>query len=171
MLIALSGCRSAPRDPATLVFLIESSPSNLDPRVGTDAQSQRIDGLLFDGLVARDASFHFTPALAERWEQPNPLTLIFHLRAGVRFHDGRPLTARDVLWTINSMRSGAVISPKTAAYAAVDTVEAKDVQTVVFHLKQADNFLLTNLSPSALFPRAADETSGSIRWAPGRFAS
>ena len=37
-LIAIAGCRSAPRDPRTVVFLIESSPANLDPRIGTDAQ-------------------------------------------------------------------------------------------------------------------------------------
>jgi peptide/nickel transport system substrate-binding protein len=79
-LVALAGCHSAPRDPRTVVFLIESSPASLDPRVGTDAQSEHIDELLFDGLVARDASFHFTPALAESWEQPEPLTLVFHLR-------------------------------------------------------------------------------------------
>src|ERR1035441_6301193 len=137
-LLALAGCYSAPRDPGTVVFLIESSPANLDPRIGTDGQSEHIDELLFDGLVARDASFHFTPALAESWEQPDSLTLIFHLRSGVRFHDGRPLTARDVLWTINSMRSGAVISPKTAAYAAVDAIEAPDDRTVIFHLKHPD---------------------------------
>src|ERR1700684_1579175 len=96
-LLVLIGCRSATRDPHTVVFLIESSPANLDPRVGTDAQSERIDSLLFDGLVAHDASFQFTPALAARWEKPDPLTLVFHLRSGVRFHDGRILTARDVL--------------------------------------------------------------------------
>ncbi len=113
-LLMLAGCRSGQRKMGTVVFLIESSPANLDPRVGTDAQSEHIDELIFDGLVARDASFHFTPALAERWEQPDPRTLIFHLRGGVRFHDGRALTARDVAWTINSMRTGKVISPKTA---------------------------------------------------------
>jgi peptide/nickel transport system substrate-binding protein len=149
-LLALVGCRSAPRDPGTVVFLIESSPANLDPRIGTDAQSQHIDELLFDGLVARDASFHFTPALAERWEQPNPLTLVFHLRGGVRFHDGRLLTARDVQWTIDSMRSGVVISPRAGAYASVDSIQAPDDRTVIFHLKRPDNFLLTNLSTGAL---------------------
>src|SRR5580658_8111330 len=142
ILIILAGCRSQPRDPRTVVFLIESSPANLDPRIGTDAQSQRIDALLFDGLVQRDARFQFTPALAERWEQPNPRTVTFHLRGGVRFHDGRPLTARDVLWTINSMRTGVVITPRAAAYASVDSMEASDEHTVVFHLKHADNFLL-----------------------------
>jgi peptide/nickel transport system substrate-binding protein len=162
MLVTMAGCHSAPRDPRTVVFLIESSPANLDPRVGTDAQSEHIDELLFDGLVARDASFHFTPGLAESWEQPNPLMLIFHLRAGVRFHDGRPLTARDVAWTLTSIRSGAVLSPKAAAYASVDSVEARDAQTVVLHLKHADNFLLTNLSTGAF--GVVPEGSGREFW-------
>src|ERR1035438_2149623 len=161
-LVALAGCHSAPRDPRTVVFLIESSPASLDPRVGTDAQSEHIDELLFDGLMARDASFHFTPALAESWEQPEPLTLVFHLREGVQFHDGRPMTARDVAWTVNSISSGAVISPKAAAYASVDAVEARDARTVVFHLKHADNFLLTNLSTGAF--GVVPEGSGREFW-------
>jgi peptide/nickel transport system substrate-binding protein len=144
------------------VFLIESSPASLDPRIGTDAQSEHIDELLFDGLVARDSNFHFTPALAQSWEQPDPRTLIFHLRSGVRFHDGRPLTSRDVLWTINSMRDGTVIAPKAASYASVDTIEAPDPLTVVFHLKKADNFLLTNLSTGAM--GIVPEGSGREFW-------
>ncbi len=161
-LVLLAGCHSAQRDLGTVVFLIESSPANLDPRIGTDAQSQRIDALLFDGLVDHNASFQFVPALATSWEQPNPLTLVFHLRNGVRFHDGRSLTARDVVWTINSIRTGAVISPKTAAYASVDSIEARDALTVVFHLKRADNFLLRNLSTGAM--GIVPEGSGRDFW-------
>ena len=161
-LTALAGCHSAQRDPQTVVFLIESSPSNLDPRIGTDAQSQRIDALLFDGLVDHDANFQFTPALAASWEQPNPATLVFHLRDGVRFHDGRLLSAGDVVWTINSIRTSAVISPKAAAYASVESVEARDAQTVVFHLKHADNFLLRNLSTGAI--GIVPEGSGRDFW-------
>ncbi|HEY1768169.1 MAG TPA: ABC transporter substrate-binding protein [Terracidiphilus sp.] len=147
----LTGCRWQPQsDPGTVVFLIESSPANLDPRVGTDFASEHIDELLFDGLVARDASFHFSPALAASWEQPDARTWVFHLREGVKFADGRALTARDVVWTIDSMRNGSIISPKAASYASVDTVEARDARTVVFHLKQPDNFLLTNLSSDAI---------------------
>jgi peptide/nickel transport system substrate-binding protein len=161
-LLMIAACQSKPRDLQTVVFLIESSPANLDPRVGTDGQSEHIDELLFDGLVARDANFHFTPALAEKWDQPNPLTLVFHLRSGIRFHDGRPLTARDVVWTLNSMHNGAVISPKAASYAAVEKVEATDERTVVFHLKRADNFLLTNLSTGAF--GIVPDGSGSDFW-------
>src|SRR5258708_10305714 len=67
----VTACKSGERDANTVVFLIESSPANLDPRIGTDGQSEHIDELIFDGLVARDASFHFTPALPESWEQPH----------------------------------------------------------------------------------------------------
>jgi peptide/nickel transport system substrate-binding protein len=144
------GCHAPRVDKGTVVFLIESSPTNLDPRVGIDAQSEHIDELLFDGLVVRDASFRVAPGLAERWEQPDPLTLIFHLHGGVKFSDGRPLTARDVVWTLESMRNGTLITPKAASYASVASVEAPDAATVVLHLKSPDNFLLTNLSSGAM---------------------
>lgn len=149
VLFALSGCRAPQPHPNTPVFLIQSSPANLDPRIGTDEASEHIDDLLFDGLVDRGAHYRFTPALATRWQQPNPLTLIFHLRAGVRFSNGQPMTARDVVWSIDSMRNGAVISPKAAAYNSVASVQATGPLTVVFHLKHPDNFLLTNLSTGA----------------------
>jgi peptide/nickel transport system substrate-binding protein len=162
LLLALTACNSNQRDPNTVVFLVDSSPANLDPRVGTDGQSEHIDELIFDGLVARDRSFHFIPALAERWEQPDPRTLIFHLRDGVHFHDGRPLTSRDVLWTINSMRDGTVISPKAATYASVESIEASDERRVIFHLRRPDNFLLTNLSTGAI--GIVPEGSGREFW-------
>ncbi len=164
-LVALAGCGSAPRDPGTVVFLIESSPANFDPRIGTDAQSQRIDALLFDGLVAHDASFHFTPALAESWEQSDPLTLIFHLRRDVHFHDGRPLTSRDVKWTLESMIDGklaGIVSPKAKSYASIASIDAPDEYNVILHLKQADNFLLTNLSTGAI--GIVPQGSGSDFW-------
>jgi peptide/nickel transport system substrate-binding protein len=160
--LVTSGCRSAVRDPRTVVFLIESSPANLDPRIGIDAQSQRIEALIFDGLVTRDANFQFKPGVAERWDQPDAKTLVFHLRGDVRFHDGRALTARDVVWTIESMRNGTVISPRAATYAAVDKIEAPDPQTVIFHLKHADNFLLNNLSSGAM--GIVPEGSGKEFW-------
>lgn len=148
--LVITGCHRKRSDPGTVVFLIESSPTSLDPRVGTDAQSEHIDELLFDGLVERDASFRVKPGLAERWEQPDPLTVIFHLRPNVHFSDGRALTSRDVLWTLRSMRDGTVITAKGASYASVASMDAPDPLTLVLHLRQPDNFLLTNLSSGAM---------------------
>ena len=102
-LTALVACRPAPRDPNTVVVLIESSPSNLDPRIGLDVQSQRIDALLFDGLVARDASFDFTPARrACGADRPFRRSAFFIWRCDVRLPAiGCPLTAEDVKWTLS----------------------------------------------------------------------
>jgi peptide/nickel transport system substrate-binding protein len=160
--LVLAGCHGAQRDPRTVVFLIESSPTNLDPRIGTDAQSERIFALMFDGLVDHDANFNFTPALATSWEQQNQLTVIFHLRSGVRFHDGRPLSARDVKWSIDSMRNGTVISAKSTVFASVDSVEVRDPLTVIFHLKHSDNFLLRNLATGSV--GVVPEGSGRDFW-------
>src|SRR5271165_5113702 len=128
VVIFLAGCAQKPK-PNTLVMIIESSPINLDPRVGVDAQSQRIDELLFDPLVTRDSHFNLQPDLAERWEIVDPLTYVFHLRQGVRFHNGQPLTARDVKWTFDSLISGKVRSAKAGTFASVSGIETPDDNT------------------------------------------
>ena len=143
------GC-SRPPGADTLVMIIESSPANLDPRVGLDAQSERIDELLFDALVHRDQHFNLHPWLARSWETPNPLTYVFHLRTAVRFHDGRPLTARDVKWTFDSMLQGKVRTAKAATYRSVESIETPDDATVVFRLRQPFAALLWNLSDAAI---------------------
>ena len=148
--LALGGCAPERPDPATAVILIESSPLSLDPRIGTDAQSERICELLFEGLVRRDGNFELKPRLAESWEIPDPLTYIFHLRHDVRFHDGRAMTSADVKWTLDSLLNGTVRSAKTSAYRYVDRVETPDRYTVTIHLKEPFAALLWNLSDGAM---------------------
>jgi peptide/nickel transport system substrate-binding protein len=144
-----TGCKHPDKDRGTVVFLIESSPTSLDPRVGVDAQSEHIDELLFDGLVQRDSNYKVSPGLAKSWEQPDPRTVIFHLQPDVHFSDGRLLTSRDVVWTLNTMRDGTLISPKSGTYASIASVDGPSPTTVVVHLKVPDNFLLVNLSSQA----------------------
>src|ERR1700733_8045109 len=105
VLLPLFACSSKP-DPNTLVMIIESSPTNLDPRVGLDAQSERIDELIFDDLLDRDEHLNVKPALAESWEIPDPKTYVFHLHRGGRCHNGASLTSRDVKWTFDSILQG-----------------------------------------------------------------
>src|SRR5712671_4965593 len=141
---------STKADPNTLVMLIESSPTNLDPRIGVDAQSERSDNLIFDDLLSRGDNLDVAPGLAERWEIPDPLTYVFHLHHGVKFHDGRPLSSRDVKWTFDSLLQGRVRSTKAAVYRFVDHIETPDDYTVVFHLKEPFATLLWNLSDGAI---------------------
>lgn len=147
----MAGCsRVPPTMPGALTFLIEASPGSLDPRIGTDAQSEHLHDLLFSSLVGRDAQMNIVPDLAERWETPDPRTYVFHLRPGVTFHDGRPLTSADVKFTIDSILSGAVPSPKRGNFLVIQSIEAPDAATVIIHLREPDASFLWVLSRPAL---------------------
>ena len=149
VLLALAGCgsnRPAGEQPGTVNFLIEAAPTSLDPRIGTDAQSEDLDGLIFDNLLGRDTQMNVVPNLAERWEIPDPVTYIFHLRRGVKFHDGRAFTSADVKFTYESMLSGAVKSPKRGTYELVQSIDTPDDATVVFHLREPYSSFLWNLT-------------------------
>ena len=131
-------------------MVIENSPTSLDPRIGVDNFSENIGSLIFDSLVHKNAHFTVDPWLATSWETPDPLTYRFHLRTDVHFQNGKPLTATDVKYTLDSMRDGTVITAKAGALARIDHVDAPDAATVVIHLKQPDAALLWNLSDGAI---------------------
>lgn len=167
----LLSCSHHP-EPNTLVMVIEFSPTNLDPRIGTDAQSERIDQLIFDSLVHRDQHFNIQPWVAERWEIPDPRTYVFHLRRGIRFHDGRPLTSRDVKWTLDSIRDGSLITLKTTTYKLIDHIDVPDDNTVIIHLSEPDGTLLYNVSDGAfgIVPFGSDKKFSAHPIGSGPFA-
>lgn len=175
LLTTISGCHRSKSDPQTVVMIIENSPTNLDLRQGTDAQSERVGGVIFDALVKKDEHYNLQPWLATSWQQPDPLTLVIHLRDGVRFHDGRPLEAEDVAWTIRSMIDGTLITAKGGAFASVDRVEVRDRLTLVIHLKHPDAGLLFNMSDGlfGVVPRGSGRDFGlhPIGSGPFRFVS
>src|ERR1700722_6567270 len=70
--VGITGCRGRVEEPGSVVVIIESSPNNLDLRVGADAQSERVGGLIFDALVRKDEHYELQPWLAKSWEQPDP---------------------------------------------------------------------------------------------------
>jgi peptide/nickel transport system substrate-binding protein len=148
VVLGLASCSNSHsrEDWRTATILIESMPLNLDPRIGTDAFSEHVDGMIFSSLLAHDASMNIVPDLAESWEQPDPLTYIFHLRRGVKFHDGSAFTSADVKFTFDSIMSGAIKTGKRTAFRTVGSVDAPDDFTVVFHLKEPYASFLWNLT-------------------------
>jgi peptide/nickel transport system substrate-binding protein len=130
--IVLGGCRNDGWTPLPgyLQIDISTAPTALDPRIATDAISSRINELIYDSMVKMDAGGRPAGDLAERIETPDATRLIFHLRRGVRFSDGRPLTARDVVYTYDSIRAPASHSLKAAGLRQMKSIKARDDYTV-----------------------------------------
>lgn len=109
---------------------LDVDASTLDPRLARDTSAFRVDDLIFDGLVRLNGNLQPQPGLALSWENPNPTTWIFHLRDGVKFSDGTPFTADDVVYTYQSILDPKMNAPNVALVKPIKTIEATDPKTV-----------------------------------------
>src|SRR2546423_14783218 len=93
-LVAAVACGGTAAGSAGLVYYESYDPRSLDPALSTDVPTGEMVTLAFDGLTQFDADGRLLPALAVRWTAtPDGRRYVFHLRPGVKFHDGTPLTA------------------------------------------------------------------------------
>jgi peptide/nickel transport system substrate-binding protein len=105
----------------TLVDGTIGEPSNLIPLLSADSASHEVASLIFNGLLKYDKNLNLVGDLAESWEvSDNGLILTFHLRRGVKWHDGAEFTSRDVLYTYR-----VTIDPKTPTAYAEDFKQVK----------------------------------------------
>jgi peptide/nickel transport system substrate-binding protein len=126
--------RSSKHTRATGDSYIASSigdASYLNPVLSSDSASAQINGLIFNGLVKYDKNLAIVGDLAERWSaSPDGLTLTFHLRKNIIWHDGAPFTAEDVIFTYDRLVDPRVKTPFSSDYEPVKTVTAVDPYTV-----------------------------------------
>jgi len=120
---------SAAATPAYGDIMVEGSigdASNLIPLLASDSTSHEIAGLIFNGLIKYDKDIRIVGDLAESWEiSKDGLVITFHLRKGVRWHDGRPFTAADVLYTYQ-----VTVDPKTPTAYAGDFLKVKKAEVL-----------------------------------------
>lgn len=168
------GCRTNSASDDELIIAVETPPLTFDPRGPTNAVTARIQQLLFNTLVQKDDRFEIVPELAERWEVAGDgRTYTFHLRRGVRFHDGRELTARDVVYTFETLLAPDFDSPKRAALSKLERVEAVDAHTVVFHCREPYRGLLVDLIAIGIIPEGSGASIAThpVGTGPFRFES
>ena len=135
-----AGAKAATKD--TLVVANGADAKSLDPHATNDAPSSKVTVQIYDRLVEQDENMNIIPSLAESWEQPDDVTTVFHLRKGVKFHNGEPLTAADVKFSLDRMKSSPQVSH---IIGTVDKVEVVDENTVKVITKQPFGALLSHL--------------------------
>ncbi|MEA2586741.1 MAG: peptide/nickel transport system substrate-binding protein [Thermomicrobiales bacterium] len=130
-----------------------------DPRLTNDTSGFRLMDLVFDGLAVLDSTLVPQPALATSWDNPDPTTWVFHLRQGVKFHDGTDLTADDVVYTFETILDENFAAPFRALYAPITSVTATDPQTVQFKLKEPYAPFLSYMDMAIVPKHVAEDAS------------
>lgn len=116
---------------STLHLSASSNPARLNPLIATDSASSSIAGFIFNALVKYDETgLKVEGDLAESYRFINPTTLEFKLRRNVKWHDGKPFTARDVIFTYNLIKDPKTITPYATDFRVVKSLSAPDPHTV-----------------------------------------
>ena len=128
----------------SLIMGMALEPPHLDPTAGAPAAiDEVVYANLFEGLTRIGSKGEVLPALAERWDiSADGMTYTFHLRQGVKFHDGSDFDASDVKFSLDRARGEGSTNAQKALFKGIDDVSVSDAQTVVVKLKSpAGNFL------------------------------
>jgi len=147
-----------PGSAKTLRLASAFDPQTLDPHALTLLYHSRVITQVYEGLVSRDRDFRLEPALAVSWDNPSPTTWRFRLRPGVRFHDGSPLTADDVVFSVN--RAMARTSQRAVQLRGINGVRRIDDLTVEVQLAAPDAVLPEKFWLVAIMSRAWSEKNG-----------
>jgi len=147
---------AAPRSGGQLLGAQETDPVDLDPHRSNAFAAVQVFEHVYSSLVQYDEKLNVVPALAESWQQPEPTTLVFRLRPGVRFHNGRELDAHDVRVWHERLMDPKTAAPFKAFFQVIRKVEPVDARTVRLTLEYPFAPLLANfasLRGSAIVPR------------------
>ena len=166
---AFSGLTAGTAVARDLVVALKTEPSSLDPQYHALTPNNQIAQTLFDGLVKSSPDITPEPALAESWTVDGSVWT-FKLRKGVKFSDGSPFTADDVVFTYaRAAKVPNSPSPFTIYLNGIEKVEAVDPLTVKITTKGPNPLLVTNLgnvpilsSKAAAGPAAEGKTTAEL---------
>jgi peptide/nickel transport system substrate-binding protein len=143
-------------------FYIEAA--TMDPHFSGSKVDRQIYHNIYEPLVTLDVKLGIKPGLAESWQQPDPKTVVFKLRRGVKFQDGTDFNAEAVKFNFNRMKTEPK-SVRKGEVASIDSVDVVDPYTVKLNLKRADAALLATLTDRAgmmVSPRVAQERGSEL---------
>jgi peptide/nickel transport system substrate-binding protein len=154
-----------PERGGTAVLAVAADPGHLNPALSTAGPLHTVAASLYSGLVALEEDGTPRPSLAESWEaSADGLAVTFRLRPGVRWHDGAPLTAADVAFSLTEVAFRHHARARAGLAPAVAAVETPDGRTVVLRLRRPHPALLRQLdvTEAPVLPRHVFEGGGDL---------
>ena len=148
--LAGSSCTERPRNDS-LTIALPYEVTTLDPHAAFTLSNLAILLNSYETLVSTDAEMHLVPCLAERWENPDQVTWIFHLRRNVRFHSGKLLDSRDVAYSFNRLLRRRDLQ-MSGYLIYIQSVEALDPETVRIRTTRPLAVLLNKTADVAIVP-------------------
>lgn len=145
-----------------VVAIAQDLEDSLDPHASAAAGTREVLFNVYEGLVKTGPDGELIPAVAERYDiSDDGLVYTFTLREGVKFHNGDPVTAEDVIYSINRCAGNSGDSALVSALSAIQDLKATDERTVTFRLEQPDMELIYFLT-AAIIPQSSEGQTGFI---------
>ncbi|MEK8050175.1 ABC transporter substrate-binding protein [Ideonella sp. DXS22W] len=159
--VVMAGAGLSPAQAQTLRWASQGDPMTMDPHSQNEGLTNSVNQQVYERLVTRDRKLGLVPGLAVSWSQPSPLVWRFKLRPNVKFHDGTPFTADDVVF---SMQRAKEPTSQISTYASALGEAVKiDPLTVEFRLKTVNPVFLEHLDTIFIMSKAWCETNRSVK--------
>jgi peptide/nickel transport system substrate-binding protein len=168
-----AGCRSR-RGDDEVVMMIEKRIATFDPLVSSDSAVERMRQLIFNALTRKNEKFEAVGDLAERFEgTPDYKSFTFHLRPGVKFHNGRPLSSLDVKYTFETMIANEASAKRREFTDTLGSIVVKDPLTVIFNFKEPFPGFPNAIVPVGIIPEgtSAQQAREPVGTGPFKFES
>ena len=160
-LLAVALCATAAVHAQTLRWASQGDPATMDPHSQNELLTNAMNGQVYETLVTRDRQLNLVPALATQWQRQSPTHWRFKLRPDVKFHDGSPFTADDVVFSLNRAKEP---TSNIRVYAnALGEARKVDDLTVDFVLPKFNPIFLEHVGTIQIMSRAWSEKYNATR--------
>jgi peptide/nickel transport system substrate-binding protein len=151
----------APAEAQVFRWANDGDVNSMDPYGRNETFLLSFNSNIYEPLVRRNKEMQVEAALAERWEQPSPTVWRFHLRQGVKFSDGTPFTAEDVIFSAQRVRAPG--SNLQAVLASVKEIRKVDDHTVDFETTAPNPIMLQELTTWGIMSKAWAEKNNATK--------
>lgn len=157
VLSACGGSQQSTQLQDTIVIAQGQDPNSLDTHATNDQPSSRVSGNIYSRLVEIDKEMNIVPGLAESWDLESATSTVFHLRKGVKFHNGEEFKASDIKFSLERMIASPAVGHMVNAIERIEIIDDYTVRVVTGEPFGPLLYHLTHTASSIMSEKAVKE--------------